>query len=169
MNEELKDTFIKESSIKESSLKESFIKDTSMKEHPFSYLINRNYCKFLCYSSMSIFLACIIAYIMDDKYITLYLLFLFISSINHWRRPEYGMKRNIDLFLVYFGIFSGIIKVCLLKSEFNRYMVLSILLCCIIFYIFEYICVYFNSNLWIILHMTIHMYAAFCVIYIVCD
>lgn len=139
------------------------------KEDAFIYLINRKYCKFLCYSSMSIFLASIIAYIMDDKYITIYLLFLFISSINHWRRPEYGIKRNIDLFLVYFGIAAGLIKASLLKSEFNRVMILSILLCCIIFYIIEFIMVYFNSNLWIVLHMTIHMYGAFCVLYIICD
>ena len=139
------------------------------KEDAFTYLINRKYCKFLCYSSMSIFLASIIAYIMDDKYITIYLLFLFISSINHWRRPEYGIKRNIDLFLVYFGIAAGLIKASLLKSEFNRVMILSILLCCIIFYIIEFIMVYFNSNLWIVFHMTIHMYGAFCVLYIICD
>jgi hypothetical protein len=139
------------------------------KEDTFTYLINRNYCKFLCYSSISFLLAFIIAYIMDDKYITMYLLFLFLSSINHWRRPEYGIKRNIDLFIVYFGFFAAMLKVCLLKSEFNRWLVLSILICCIVFYIIEFIMVYFNSNLWIILHMTIHMYAAFGMIYMVFD
>ena len=141
-----------------------------MKEaEAFKISIDRNYCKFLCYSSISILLACIIAYIMDDKYITIYLLFLFLSSINHWRRPEYGFRRRIDLLFVYIGVAAGLIKVCLLKSEFNRVMVLSILACCIVFYLIEYIMVYFNSNLWIILHMTIHMYAALSIIYILFD
>jgi hypothetical protein len=106
---------------------------------------------------------------MNDLYISLYFLFLFLSSINHWRRPEYGMRRNIDLFIVYLGCAFTILKVCVLKNEFNRYIVLSMLFCMIIFYFLEYLLVYFNSNKWVLLHMTIHLYGSLLVLFILFD
>ena len=129
----------------------------------------KKYSKFLFYSSFSMVLAMIISYIMNDLYISLYFLFLFLSSINHWRRPEYGMRRNIDLFIVYLGCAFTILKVCVLKNEFNRYIVLSMLFCMIIFYFLEYLLVYFNSNKWVLLHMTIHLYSSLLILFVLFD
>jgi hypothetical protein len=130
------------------------------------YDSSKQYSKFLFYSSFSMGLSMIISYILNDLYVTLYFLFLFLSSINHWRKPEYGIRRNIDLFMVYFGASIVILQCCLLKSEFNRFMVVSILFNCIIFFILEYILVYFNSNKWVILHMSIHLYSILMVLFI---
>jgi hypothetical protein len=135
----------------------------------FEYLNEKQYSKFLFYSSFSMGLAMIISYIMNDLYVSLYFLFLFLSSINHWRRPEYGIRRNIDLLIVYIGCAFTILRVCVLKNEFNRYIVLSMLFCIVIFYFLEYILVYFNSNKWVLLHMTIHLYSSLLILFILFD
>jgi hypothetical protein len=135
----------------------------------FEYLNEKQYSKFLFYSSFSMGLAMIISYIMNDLYVSLYFLFLFLSSINHWRRPEYGIRRNIDLLIVYIGCAFTILRVCVLKNEFNRYIVLSMLFCIVIFYFFEYILVYFNSNKWVLLHMTIHLYSSLLILFVLFD
>ena len=129
----------------------------------------KKYSIFLFYSSFSMGLAMIISYIMNDLYVSLYFLFLFLSSINHWRRPEYGIRRNIDLLIVYIGCAFTILRVCVLKNEFNRYIVLSMLFCIVIFYFFEYILIYFNSNKWVLLHMTIHLYSSLLILFVLFD
>ena len=130
---------------------------------PISY----SYSKFLFYSSFSMLLSAIIAIIMNDKYISIYFCLLFLTSINYWRRPEYGLRRNIDLCIVYIGEFAILYQLFLLKSEFDRHVVLSILLCVILFYIIEHILVYFKSLKWIIFHMAIHMYSSFTIFFMV--
>ena len=127
------------------------------------------YSKFLFLSSFSMLIASLISYIMNDSYITLYFFILFITSINHWRRPEYGIRRNIDLFIVMMGFFMLLWQLCLLKSEFNRYCLCCMLICCIIFYIIEHIMEYCNCMNWVILHMTIHIYASCSIFLIIFD
>jgi hypothetical protein len=121
---------------------------------PMSY----EYSKFLFYSSFSMLIATIISYIMNDIYITSYFLIMFLTSINYWRRPEYGLRRNIDLFMVKFGLCAVLWQVCLLKSEFTRYCLVYLFICCVFFYIIEHILCYMKSVKWIIFHMAIHMY-----------
>jgi len=123
---------------------------------PMSY----NYSKFLFYSSFSMIISAFIAIIMNDLYVTIYFILLFLTSINYWRRPEYGLRRNIDLFIVYIGVFIVSIQWILLKNEFNRYLFISLHFCCLIFYLLEFILVYFKSVKWIIFHMMIHIYGS---------
>ena len=118
------------------------------------------YSKFLFYSSFTIGLSALIAYIMNDLYITSYLILLFLTSINHWRQPEYGLRRNIDLTVVGIGVFYVLLKICLLKDEFHRVGLIILGLCSILMYILEYILQYMNSPKWIICHMTLHMYVS---------
>ena len=120
----------------------------------------RKYSIFLFYSSFWMLLATFISLTVDDIYITCYFLLLFLTSINHWRRPEYGMRRNIDLCVVYIGLFILLLQMCLLKSEFNRYCVFSILVCCVVIYFIEHVLAYFNNKKWVILHMTLHIYVS---------
>ena len=129
----------------------------------------KNYGRFLCYSSFCMLCSCLLSYYMNDSYYSIYFLLLFLSSINHWRKPEYGIRRNIDLFVVYGGIVYTLLRLCLLKNEFNRYMLLSFLFCIIIFYSIEFICVYMNSNKWVIFHMSIHLYAALMILFVLFD
>ena len=126
-----------------------------------------SYSKFLFYSSFSMLVSAIIAIIVNDIYVTLYFLLIFLTSINYWRRPEYGFRRDIDLFVVRCGVFIGFYQVSLLKNEFCRFMCLSIAFCSTVFYIIEHILVYFNSLKWIIVHMTIHLYMSLGALFVI--
>jgi len=121
---------------------------------PMSY----DYSKFLFFSSFSIGISAVIAYIMNDLYISVYLLLLFLTSINHWRKPEYGLRRNIDLTVVSFGGLYALLNIFLLKDEFYRVGLLIILFCAFVFYILEHIMSYFDSPKWIVIHMALHIY-----------
>jgi hypothetical protein len=117
-----------------------------------------SYSKFLLYSSCSIGISAVIAYIMNDLYITVYLLLLFLTSINHWRKPEYGLRRNIDLTVVFIGVLYALLNIFLLKDEFHRVGLLIIFFCAIVFYILEHILSYLDSPKWIVIHMALHIY-----------
>ena len=130
-------------------------------------IVPLSYSKFLFLSSFSMLISAIIAIIVNDIFVTSYFLLIFLTSINYWRRPEYGFRRDIDLFVVRCGIFIGFYQVSLLKSELCRFMCLSIGFCSIVFYMIEHILVYFNSLKWIIIHMTIHLYMILGVLFIV--
>lgn len=130
-------------------------------------IIPYQYSKFLFYSSFSMLICAIISIIMNDIYVTLYIFILFLTSINHWRRPEYGLRRNIDMFVVKCGVILFFYQVCLLKNEFCRYVSVCMLICSISFYIFENILEYFHNLQWIIFHMTIHLYMSLCILFII--
>ena len=110
---------------------------------PMSY----SYSKFLFYSSFSMLISAIIAIIMNDTAVTTYFILLFLTSINYWRRPEYGFRRNIDLFC--------------------RFVFLSMFLSVSFFYLIEQILVYYRSLKWIAFHMSIHIYVSLSALFIV--
>ena len=129
----------------------------------------KEYGKFLFYSSFCMLFSIFLSYFMGESYYTIYFILLFLSSINHWRKPEYGLRRNIDLFIVYAGVVYTLLRASLLSCEFNRVVILSMLFSCLVFYSVEFICVYKNSNKWVIFHMTLHLYGALMVIFILFD
>lgn len=130
---------------------------------PISY----NYSKFLFYSSFSMLISTLIAIYMNDTYITVYFLLLFLSSINYWRKPEYGLRRNIDLLIVKIGVLIVLSQICLLKNEFCRYIYTCLAFCSLIFYIIEHILVYMLNVKWIIFHMAIHLYMSLSALFII--
>ena len=125
------------------------------------------YSKFLFYSSFSMLISAIIAIIINDLYVTIYFFILFLTSINYWRRPEYGLRRNIDLFVVNCGVIIVFWQVCLLKDEFCRFVFLGMSACSVVFYIIENILQHYNSLQWIIFHMTIHLYVSLSALFVV--
>ena len=130
-------------------------------------LVPLSYSKFLFYSSFSMLISAIIATIVNDIYVTIYFLLLFLTSINYWRRPEYGLRRNIDLFVVKCGVIIVFYQLCLLKNEFCRFIFLSMAFCSIMFFVIEHILVYYNSLQWVIFHMAIHLYMSLTVLFII--
>jgi hypothetical protein len=126
----------------------------------FKIPMEYEYSKFLFYSSFSMGISAFIAYIMNDLYITVYFFLLFLTSINHWRQPEYGLRRNIDITVVGIGFFYALLKIFLLKDEFHRVGLIIIGICSVFMYTFEYVLEYFDSPKWIIFHMTLHLYAS---------
>lgn len=126
----------------------------------YKFPMTYEYSKFLFYSSFSMGVSAFIAYIMNDIFITSYLILLFLTSINHWRQPEYGLRRNIDLTVVSIGVMYSLSQIFLLKDEFHRVCLLILGLCGTLMFALEYILVYFDSPKWIVFHMTLHMYAS---------
>lgn len=126
-----------------------------------------SYSKFLFYSSFSMLVSVIIAIIVNDIYVTCYFLLLFLTSINYWRRPEYGLRRNIDLFVVRCGMIIVFYQVCLLKNEFCRFIFLSMAFCSTMFFVLENILSYLNIVQWVIFHMAIHLYMSLAALFVV--
>ncbi len=125
------------------------------------------YSKFLFYSSFSMLISAIIAIIINDLYVTVYFLLLFLTSINYWRRPEYGLRRNIDLFVVNCGVIIVFWQVCLLKDEFCQYIFLCLCACSVVFYIIEHILQHYDNLQWIIFHMAIHLYVSLSALFVI--
>ena len=121
---------------------------------PMSY----DYSKYLLYSSYLIVISAVIAYIMNKVYAFVYLILLFITSVNYWRKPEYGLRRNIDLGAVSIGALYASLNLLLLKNEFHRVGLLIIIICTITLFILEHILDYLNSPKWIVVHMILHIY-----------
>ena len=130
------------------------------------FLDQYEYKKYLFCSSFCMLFASIISYIKNDSYKGIYYIILFLTSINFWRDPIYGIRRNMDLFIVYFGIPFTLTQLYLLQNDFYMYCILSMCLCCLVFYIMEFICVKYLSNKWVIFHMTLHLYASLLVVFI---
>ena len=130
------------------------------------FLDQYEYKKYLFCSSFCMLFASIISYIKNDSYKGIYYIILFLTSINFWRDPIYGIRRNMDLFIVYFGVPFTLTQLYLLQNDFYMYCILSMCLCCLVFYIMEFICVKYLSNKWVIFHMTLHLYASLLVVFI---
>ena len=103
------------------------------------FLNQVEYKKYLFCSSFCMLFASIISYIKNDSYKGIYYIILFLTSINFWRDPIYGIRRSMDLFIVYFGIPFTLTQLYLLKNDFYMYCILSMCLCCLIFFIMEFI------------------------------
>lgn len=120
---------------------------------------------FLFYSSCLFLLSASISYYMNDEYTTLLYFLLFLTSINYWRKPEYGIRWDIDMFICKICGLYLIINACLVQREFGRYMSLSILTCMVFFYMMTCVLAYFGSVKWVLFHMAMHIYCAVCVIF----
>jgi hypothetical protein len=129
--------------------------------HYFEFPLNTNYSKFLFYSSFMIGISSGIVYYMKERILTLILFLLFLTSINFWRKPEYGLRRNIDIFLCWFVISYFITVEFLFLPEFNRVMCFSTGISILVFHIIEHILCSFKSLKWIIFHILMHIYASF--------
>jgi hypothetical protein len=129
--------------------------------HAFEFPLNQNYSKFLFYSSFMIGISSCIAFYMEDTILTIFLFLLFLTSINYWRKPELGLRRQIDMFLCWISTFYFVTVSFLFLPEFNRVMYVNTAICVGIFYLCENILCYVRSVKWIIFHMAMHIYTAF--------
>lgn len=129
--------------------------------HAFEYPLNQNYSQFLFYSSFMIGISSCIAFYMNDTFLTLFLFLLFLTSVNYWRKPDYGLRRQIDMFLCGCCAFYFTTIAFLFLPEFNRVMYLNTSICVGVFYILEYVLYYMKNVKWIIFHMAMHMYISF--------
>lgn len=119
------------------------------------------YSKYLFGSSFLMSGTAIFTLYYDEGITSLYYFLLFLTSINFWRRPEHGFRRQLDQVLVYSGCLYVLYSVFLiLKTEFQRVTFISLFLSVLLFDIAEIILCYFNSTKWIVFHMAMHLYVS---------
>jgi hypothetical protein len=119
------------------------------------------YSKYLFCSSFLMSGTALVTLYYDDGVTSLYYFLLFLTSINFWRRPEHGFRRQLDQVLVYsvcLYVFYNVFLV--LKTEFQRVTFISLFLSVLLFDVAEIVLCYFNSTKWIIFHMAIHLYVS---------
>jgi hypothetical protein len=129
--------------------------------------LHYKYSKYLFCSSFLMSVTALVTLYYDEGITSLYYFLLFLTSINFWRRPDYGFRRHLDHVLVYSGCLYVLYNVFLvLKTEFQRVTFISLFACVLIFDIIELILCYFQSTKWIIFHMAIHLYVSIMGIYV---
>jgi hypothetical protein len=132
-------------------------------QYPISY----KYSKFLVYSSCSMSVTSMVAIYYNEWITSLYYFILFLTSVNFWRKPEYGLRHKVDKLLVYIGVvYVFFNQYLLLNKEFYRVVFMDIFICVCLFFIIEHILCYFYSTKWIIFHMAIHIYVSIMGIFI---
>jgi len=125
------------------------------------YPLPYKYSKYLFLSSFLMALTALIAIYFNEGFTSLYYFLLFLTSINFWRKPQYGLRHKIDKLLVYAGVVYVFIYIyILLNKEFYRIMFINLFLCILMFNMLEHICCYLQSTKWIVFHMAIHLYAS---------
>ena len=115
----------------------------------------------LFYSSFLFLFASIVSYSFQDVLSSYIFLVLFMTSINHWREPCYGMSRLLDiaccvflyvymylLFLLHYGSFHAVF--------FE--VVFTTVLCV---FLLEWMLYLAEHPFWIVLHLTIHTYVCY--------
>ena len=119
-----------------------------------------DYSKYLFYSSFSIGISSVVSIYYRDYVTFLFMFMLFLTSINYWYKPDYGLRRNIDMFLckvinVYFYIttLSVYDEYCNVIFVYGLYHVMFL-------YLLEHLYYYYNNKQWIIIHMAIHVHLA---------
>jgi len=133
-------------------------------QYPLPY----KYSKYLVVSSFLMGLSALFALYFDEGIISVYFFLLCLTSINFWRKPQYGIRHKIDKMLVYTGVIYFLFYTyILLNKEFYRIMFLNLFICVLSFDMIERICCYFNSTKWIVFHMTLHLYVSIMGLFII--
>lgn len=119
------------------------------------------YSKYLYYSSFLIGMSSFVSFYYQD-YISFFFIFLlFLSSIHFWSRPDYGIERDIDMFLCKsIAIYFYMNTLCY-YDEYCRTFILNYFICVFLFYMIELVLYSLKNKKWIIFHMAIHFYVSF--------
>ena len=133
------------------------------------YPIPYKYSKYLFYSSFTMSLTSLIALYFDEGVTSFYYFVLFLTSINFWRKPEYGIRHRMDKTMVYVGLgYTFFVIYMLLNKEFYRIVFINMFLCVLIFDIISHTLCMVHSTKWIVFHMAIHIYASLMGLFIFC-
>ena len=113
--------------------------------------------KYLFYTSFLFFICSLLFFLYDFLLSSIIIFILFLSSINHWRNPQYNFHRTIDMIIVII-IGNFYIINSFYKNEFCRVLYINLAISIVIFYILEFVLDFYKNNQWIIFHMAIHIY-----------
>jgi len=119
------------------------------------------YSKYLYYSSYLLGVSSCVSFYYQDYITFLFMFVLFLSSIHFWRRPDYGLQRDIDMFLckciaVYFYM-----NTLCYYDPYCQSVMINYFICVFLFYMTELILYSLKNKKWIVFHMAIHFYVSF--------
>jgi len=77
------------------------------------YIVSKRNKKILFYSSFKTIISIITSFYYNKRDFTFLTIILLFTSLNYWRKPNYGVRRNIDIF------WSCFVMLYHLKKSFN--------------------------------------------------
>jgi hypothetical protein len=119
-----------------------------------------DYTKYLIYTSFLFLLSAFLNFFYDSLLSSVIIFILFLTSVNHWKRPDNKIIKILDLIIVKLVGFLYFIN-SFYKDEFYRILVMNIGISMVMFYVIEHILDFYENNQWIIFHMSVHIYAAY--------
>jgi hypothetical protein len=121
---------------------------------PISY----EYSKYLYYSSFLIGVSSTISMYYKDYSTVLFMFLLFLTSINYWKRPDYGFRRDVDMFLCKVIAVFFYLKTTIFYDEFVAEIFINSAYNIFFLYAMELLLWHYHNKKWIIFHMAIHFY-----------
>ena len=126
---------------------------------PISY----KYSKYLFASSFTIGASSIVSAYYKDYVTFLFMFMLFLTSINYWYKPDYGLRRDVDMFLCKLINLYFYLTTLSLYDEYCNVVFVYGFYNALFLYFMEHLYCYFNNKKWIIFHMAIHLQVSFLV------
>ena len=113
--------------------------------------------KYLCMSSCFMGLSALVLFSMGNYVLSFLLGVLCLTSINHWRRYEYGgWRQRLDMAWVNLCGVYGLLDMTY-GTEFQQVLFFNLLYCIWIFYRLSML----EQKEWPVFHMSIHLYVSF--------
>ena len=128
--------------------------------------MSQQYSKYLFHSSFAMFFSSLFLLYFHDYTNSFVMFILFLTSIQFWYRPDYGIRRNIDMFLCKFVSFYYYWIVLYGRAEIYSTIYLFAFIHIVSLYVGEMIMVSMYNPQWIVLHMAMHFEMAFMVPFI---
>lgn len=117
--------------------------------------------RILFYSSFFFLIASIVSYTFHDVLSSLFFMALFMTSINHWRYPCYGMSRLLDIACcVLLGLYMYLVFL-LQYGPFHVVFFEACLVAILFVFLLEWVLYLADHPFWIVLHLIIHTYASY--------
>jgi hypothetical protein len=85
-------------------------------------MLESKYSNILLGTSFSMLLLATFLYYLEFKQVAFLYLVLFITSINHWKNPNYDLKRTIDIYMVMITTIVGMVYASELNYDLDYYM-----------------------------------------------
>jgi hypothetical protein len=123
--------------------------------------MSSDYSKYLFYSSFSFGVSSMVCSYFNDYTRSFMMFLIFMASIQFWYKPEYGFRRNLDMFISRAVAFYYLLIIVHEKEEVYSTIYLYSFYNTLALYLGEIILVYLHNPQWIILHMALHVQLSF--------
>ncbi len=125
-----------------------------------SYPLSYEYSKYLYYSSFLIGASSFVSLYYKDYVTFLFMFMLWLTSINYWYKPDFGIRRDIDMYLckiVNFYFFAMTLSV---YEEYHNQVFINLFYNAFFLFLIELLFYHYKKKQWIVLHMALHFQVA---------